>query len=133
MKLSTRILYRLRAVAVLGWMALLSGQLFALEVSELRLLSHLGEPLSAELQLNNHDGFNPQNLTIKLAPTEIYQKMEVDAPHLYLDLTFNLAANGLVKITTRDAIKEPYLNFILQFRWPKGKLYREFSVLLDPV
>lgn len=132
MKLSTKILYRLRAVAVFGWMIVLSGQLSALEVGELRLLSHLGEPLSAELQLANHDSFNQQNLIIKFASAEIYQKMEVDVPRFYHNVKFKLEADGLVKITTSDVIKEPYLNFVLQFRWPKGKIYREFSVLLDP-
>ncbi|MEH6557278.1 MAG: hypothetical protein V7459_12980 [Oceanicoccus sp.] len=132
MNILTKILYQMRAVAVIGWIALLSGQLSALEVSELRLHSHLGEPLLAELQLSSHDSFDPQNLMIKLAPAEIYQKMDVDVPSLYLDIKFEMDANGLVKITTRDPVKEPYLNFILQFRWPAGELYKEFSVLLDP-
>jgi pilus assembly protein FimV len=122
----------MRVFAVIGWMALLSSQLSALEVSELRLHSHLGEPLLAEFQLSSHDSFDPQNLMIKLAPAEIYPKMGIDVPSVYLNIKFELEANGLVKVTTRDPVKEPYLNFILQVRWPAGQLYKEFSVLLDP-
>ena len=31
-----------------------------------------------------------------------------------------------------EALKEPYLNFLLEVSWPKGNLYREFTVLVDP-
>ena len=132
MNITTRIRYRLRAFTIAASIALLSGQLSALEVGELRLLSHLGEPLNAELELKTHDSINGENLIIKLAPPEIYRKMGADAPPLALTVRFNLTGEDLVKITTADAIKEPYLSFIVQFRWPEGELYKEFSVLLDP-
>jgi len=132
MNITNRIRYRLRAFTIAASMALLSGQLSALEVGKLRLLSYLGAPLNAELELKTHDGINGENLIIKLAPAEIYRKMGADAPPLSLTVRFNLTGENLVKITTADAIKEPYLSFIVQFRWPKGELYKEFSVLLDP-
>ena len=96
-------------------------------------MAHLvGEPLSAQLQLNEHEEFNTQNLTIKLAPAEIVKKIGADGASFPQDIRFSVDSNGLVKITTGRALKEPYLNFIVQFRWPEGELYKEFSVLVDP-
>lgn len=132
MKQLITLLNRCRTIAFIGWLILVSGELSALEVGELRMLSHLGEPLSAQLQLNEHEEFNTQNLTIKLAPAEIVKKIGADGASFPQDIRFSVDSNGLVKITTGRALKEPYLNFIVQFRWPEGELYKEFSVLVDP-
>ena len=35
-------------------------------------------------------------------------------------------------VTTRSAVKEPFLNFLIEADWSKGRLLREFTVLLDP-
>src|SRR5690606_17947397 len=35
-------------------------------------------------------------------------------------------------ITTRDRVNDPFLNFLVEADWGKGRLLREFTVLLDP-
>jgi FimV-like protein len=35
-------------------------------------------------------------------------------------------------LTSVTAIVEPYLNFVIQFDWPNGRLVREYTLLLDP-
>ena len=43
-------------------------------------------------------------------------------------------ANGsmVIKLSSNEAVKEPFLNFLLEVSWPKGSLFREFTVLVDP-
>lgn len=38
----------------------------------------------------------------------------------------------VIKLSSREALKEPFLGLLLEVSWPKGSLYREFSVLVDP-
>ena len=35
-------------------------------------------------------------------------------------------------VTTDQPVREPYLNFLVEFLWPTGRLMREYTVLLDP-
>lgn len=109
-----------------------SGMLSALELGELKLASALGEPLNAQLQIRDHEDFSTSSLSIKQAPMAIYEKMGVDRSAIYQELRFEVDPTGVLTISSQDAIKEPYMNFILQFHWAEGKLYREFNLLIDP-
>ena len=35
-------------------------------------------------------------------------------------------------MTSDEAVVEPYLDFVVEARWPDGRLLREYTVLLDP-
>lgn len=35
-------------------------------------------------------------------------------------------------ITTKQPIKEPFMDFLLELEWPNGQLLREYTLLLDP-
>ena len=35
-------------------------------------------------------------------------------------------------MTSEFPIREPFLNFLIEVNWPKGRLLREYTVLLDP-
>ena len=37
-----------------------------------------------------------------------------------------------VRITTANAITEPFLTFLVEATWSRGRLLREYTVLLDP-
>jgi pilus assembly protein FimV len=60
----------------------------------------------------------------------------MDRPYLLTGLKFapmlTPAGKPVISITSRDAIREPFLNFLIEVNWPKGRLVREYTVLLDP-
>jgi pilus assembly protein FimV len=111
----------------------LSCPLFALGVSDIELLSKLGEPLSARIQLNNAEDLGEAELIIRLAPDAIYKQLGVERGSPFYGLMFEIQKDKTVLITTREPIREPYLNFVLEFRWPEGELYKEYKVLIDPI
>ena len=37
----------------------------------------------------------------------------------------------MIETITEDAIVEPFLHFVLVLDWPKGRLLKEYTVLLD--
>lgn len=122
----------IRLFTTLTFSLFCSSQLQALEVGDIQLHSKLGHPLRATIQLKHNSVITDQDIIIKKAPKEVYQQMGVDWANQFLNLKFDLQNNGQLFLTTREPIKEPYLNFILQFRWPEGEINREFNVLIDP-
>ena len=127
-RLRSRLISHFLVIAI----ACLSTNSLALEVSDLTLLSKLGQPLLAQLTILQPQPVNEQELTISQAPAAVYQQMGIDSIALYQQLKFTLSDKGLVTITSIKPIKEPFLNLVLQFRWPEGELNREFTLLLDP-
>ncbi len=111
---------------------LLSTKLSALGIGEMKLLSNLGEPLNARLHLTNTDDLSDAEIIIEQASTTMYKKLGVERSNAYYDLRFTIKEDRSVVVSTRDPIKEPYLDFILVFRWPEGELYKEFKLLIDP-
>lgn len=109
-----------------------SSPLQALEVGGIQLHSKLGQPLRATIQLKHDSVITEQEIIINKAPKAIYQQMGINESTQFLNLKFDLQSNGELLVTTHAPIKEPYLNFILQFRWPQGEVNREFNVLIDP-
>lgn len=118
--------------------SLLSGlctEVAAIGVGDIHLQSFLGAPLQAEIPLNHLGDLSIDQLKVQLGSQDEYGAMGVDYTYLHSQLKIEpIIKNGqsYVRISTREPITEPYLNFVLNLRWPQGKLVREFTVLLDP-
>lgn len=96
--------------------------------------SVLNEPLSAKIPLRASPE-ELESLNISLAPSEAFEKAGVDRPFSLAKLKFELvtdAGQPFVKVTTREPVKDPFLNFLVEARWATGRLLREYTVLLDP-
>jgi pilus assembly protein FimV len=35
-------------------------------------------------------------------------------------------------VTSKEPVQDSYLDFLVEANWPKGRLLREYTVLLDP-
>ncbi|MFT3929740.1 MAG: FimV/HubP family polar landmark protein [Spongiibacteraceae bacterium] len=107
----------------------------AIGVGDIHLQSFLGAPLQAEIPLNHLGELSVDQLKVQLGSQDDYGAMGVD--YSYLHSQFKIEpivknGQGYVRISTREPVTEPYLNFVLNLRWPQGQLVREFTVLLDP-
>lgn len=108
---------------------------WALGMGELTLSSKLGEKLSASIPILDSAGFNLEQVKATNAPLEVYQQMGVENSYVYqvFDLLIEEDQNGLkLLIQSKDPIREPYLNFIIQVKWPEGQLNKEYKVFIDP-
>lgn len=115
--------------------ALLSGPAAAIGIGDIHLHSFLGAPLQAEVPLNHIDDLTTDQLKVKIGSQSDYSALGVDYSYLHTQLKIEPIiknGQGYVRITTREPISEPYLNFVLNLHWPQGQLVREFTVLLDP-
>lgn len=123
-----------KALTVVSLLAPVSG--YSLGIGDIRVRSALNQNLSAEIALVVSHGENPANIKVSLAPPEKFDEAGVPWSYFLSKIKFQpvVKPNGsmVIKVTSREALKEPFLNFLLEVSWPKGNLYREFTVLVDP-
>ncbi len=107
----------------------------ALSLGDLRLNSALNQPLEARITLRDTGNLSSEQITVKLASLEDFEKSGVDFNYLLSKLQFEVKVGddgkGVVVIKSREPIVEPYLNFLVEARWPAGRMLREYTVLLD--
>lgn len=114
---------------------LASGQAAAVGLGDLSLHSYLGKPLQAEVALSHMGDLSVDQLKVQIGNEADYSALGVEYNYLHSRLHIEpFMKNGqtYVRITSSDPISEPYLNFVLNLRWPQGQVMREFTVLLDP-
>jgi len=122
------------ALALAGGLG--SGMAHALGLGEIELQSWLNEPLDAEISLRQSQGVNPNDVFVNVAPEAAYQRVGLERNQFLSKLRFEVVTapdGGLaINVTSREPLREPYLNFLLELTWPSGRLMREYAVLVDP-
>ncbi len=75
-------------------------------------------------------------LTVDLASAEDFERVGLNRARLTVPLemavTTNARGQTVIKVTTKDAVREPLIDFLIVANWTKGKVLREYTVLLDP-
>ncbi len=109
---------------------------YALGVGEIRLHSALNEALNADIPLVISDGSELSDIRVTLAPPDAFAKANLERSYQLTKLHFTpkKKTNGsyVIKVTSTEAIHEPFLDFMVEVQWPKGRVQRQFTVLLDP-
>lgn len=109
----------------------------ALGVRDIEVFSALNQPLDAKIGLVSVTGVDIQDIKIRLASPKVFDASNIARPYFLTRLRFKpmLAADGnaFIQISSIDAVREPYLDFMLEVSWRGGSIVKEFTVLLDPV
>ncbi|MEW8186877.1 MAG: FimV/HubP family polar landmark protein, partial [Candidatus Thiodiazotropha endolucinida] len=98
--------------------------------------SALNQAFKADIDLLSVSQEELQDVRVSLASREAFEKAGMERPYLLTGLKFapmlTPAGKPVITISSSDAIREPFLNFLIEVNWPKGRLVREYTVLLDP-
>ena len=116
---------------------MLSSEVWALGLGEVRLDSALNEPLRAEIELLGATPEELANLSVALASSETFARYDLDRPFFLQDMTFEIVRSGqadgnYVRVRSASPMTEPFLTFLVEATWARGRLLREYTVLLDP-
>jgi len=98
------------------------------------LYSYLNEPLRAELVLLDTDGLDAADIRLGLAAEGEFERLGVDRGQFLSQLVFDVqfeASGARALLTSEQPVREPYLNFVVEARWPEGRLLREYTLLID--
>jgi pilus assembly protein FimV len=112
------------------------GSAQAAGLGKLTVVSGLGEPLRAEIELTSVGKDEIATLAAHLAPSDAYSKSNIEYTSSLSTLRFTVAQhpNGTqyLAITSVGPINEPFLDMLIQLDWASGRLVREYTLLLDP-
>ena len=123
-------------LSLLVALALGSSQAGALELGQIRVKSALGQPLVAEIPVTPEGAGDLRNLSAKLASDEDFMRAGITDGRTSVPLSFAVV-NGpggskLIRITSAEAINDPYLDLLVEVDNASGKSLREYTILLDP-
>ncbi|MDT8407131.1 MAG: FimV/HubP family polar landmark protein [Methylococcales bacterium] len=98
--------------------------------------SALNERLDASIELKLADDEYPSDVTVQMASSEQFEKAGLNW-HYYLskitlDIKTDAQGRSRIDLRSQEVLKEPVLDLLLEVGWPKGKVFREFTVLVDP-
>jgi pilus assembly protein FimV len=114
----------------------LSSSAYAAGLGKLTVLSSLGQPLNAEIELTAVSPEDAGTLVAKLAPTDAFRAANIDFNPALLSLRFVVEQRGtrqFIKIHSSQPVNEPFVDMLLELSWNTGKMVREYTFLLDPV
>ncbi|MBT8147564.1 MAG: hypothetical protein KJN90_11975 [Gammaproteobacteria bacterium] len=124
-----------KAAAVLTAICcLMASQVYALGLGPLTLESSLNQPLRARIEIVDLGGVSPAEIVVQMGSQQDFQRFNLERSNFFSDVDFTVesTAQGIfVLLTSNQSVREPYLSFILDTRWPSGRILSEHTVLLD--
>ena len=114
---------------------LLSSAAQAAGLGKLTVLSALGQPLRAEIELTTTAGEDASSLAVKLASPEAFRAANIEFNPALLSLRFNVeqrAGRQFIRVSSTQPLNEPFVDMLLELSWNNGRLVREYTFLLDP-
>ena len=123
------------ALFLLATLLISPGLVFAFGLGEIEINSALNQPMNAEIELVGFNAVQIDEVQVEIASQQVFERVGVPRPYILTRLKFTPTISGgkpIIKVTSTDSIREPFLTFLVDVRWAKGKLLREYTVLLDP-
>lgn len=108
---------------------------YATGLGKLTVLSSLGQPLRAEIELTSPNKEEINSLVPKIASIEAFRQANIEFNPALLSLRFAVEQRGnsyVIRVTSTQAMNEPWVDFLLEMNASNGKLVREYTFLLDP-
>jgi pilus assembly protein FimV len=134
----TSTLYRslYQAILALSTTVFAMGAVQAAGLGKMKVLSSLGAPFRAEVELTNLKPEEDVNLIARVAAPEIFKQAGIDYNPALLGIRANLVKEGnitTVVLSSNSTVSEPLLEMLLELNWQAGRLVRQYTVLLDPI
>jgi pilus assembly protein FimV len=104
-------------------------------LGRLTVLSPLGQPLNAEIEIVSLRPGEEDGLSAQLASPDAFSQAGIEPNAALNSMRFTLERrNGrsFIRITTAQPVNEPFLDLLVELQWNAGRLVREYTVLLDP-
>lgn len=126
-----------RLVPVLAFLAMwmpVAG--FALGLGSITMNSALNQPLDADIELYDVKSGDLDNLVVRLGSQLDFDRVGAERSIFLTTIKFELTqkfdGTPFIKAISSRAVVEPFLDFVVEARWPRGRVLREFTVLVDP-
>lgn len=108
----------------------------ALGLGDIRLNSTLNAPLDAQIELTGATPEELQSLAPQLASRETFTRYGLEWPAVLgtvsIERVQGAGGQNLLQLRSTAPVTEPFLTLLVEVNWARGRLVREYTVLLDP-
>lgn len=115
---------------------LLPSLAVAAGLGKLTVLSGLGQPLKAEIELVSMQKGETDNLSVRLPSAEAFRQANIEYGGALLSVKFSIEKRGadrhVIVLSSTQPMNEPFLDLLVELDWSTGRLVREYTFLLDP-
>jgi pilus assembly protein FimV len=124
----------LRSTLLAAMIASISGGAGAAGLGRINVLSSLGQPLRAEVEI----AATPDELeamSAKVATPEAHARANIEYAGELTAVRMSIERRGggaVVKISSDRAFNEPFVDMLVELNWGGGRILREYTFLLDP-
>lgn len=105
---------------------------YALGVSEIKLNSSLNQSLDATVDILSATLEELNSLNVFVSRLSGQTAGMYHWPELKIELVRVEDGKSYLKLTSKDSVREPVLNFLLELKWATGHIKREYSLLINP-
>lgn len=107
----------------------------AVGLGGINVVSALGQPLKAEIELLAVSKSDKPSLVARLASPDAYKGVGLEYPYgVKYSFQVESRANGgsYLKLSSNQEINDPFVSLLVELSWSSGRLMREYTFLLDP-
>lgn len=108
----------------------------ALSLGRLNVLSSLGEPLRAEVELSDLTAAEADGLRVRIPSSDAFRAIGVPYNTALADVqaTVQRRANGryVVQLSSSRQMADPFIDVLLEANGSSGRVFRDYTVLIDP-
>lgn len=127
--------FKLKTLSAAVLSAVVLSNAYAAGLGKLTVLSSLGQPLRAEIELTSVSPDEAGSLIPKLASADAFRQANIDFNPALFSLRFVVEQRGnrpIIRISSTQPINEPFVDMLLELGGNKNRLVREYTFLLDP-
>ena len=125
-----------RASLALTLLLALPSAALSLGLGDIRLLSPLNAPLDAEIDVVDVAPDEVNTVQAQLAARETFARYGLDWPTYLSGTQVRIVrtpdGHQVIKLKSTDAISDPFVTLLVEVNWSRGRLVREYTMLLDP-
>src|SRR5262247_4205010 len=124
-----------RLLALAALVLLLLGTMGA-GLGRLAVVSGLGQPLRAEIEIVALQRGESEALNARIASADEFRQAGVDysatVPRVRTAVERRPDGRYFIVLTTAQPVEEPFLDLLIELNWTSGRLVRQYTFLLDP-
>lgn len=114
----------------------LAPEVHALAVGRITVLSALGQPLRAEIDILNIDSDESATLKAGIASADAFRGAGMDYNPLLQNVTVSIVRRSdgrtVLQLASERPVNEPFVDLILETSWATGRILRGYTMLFDP-
>ena len=122
-------LYKLTLTTLLSALCL---PVHALGLSDVRLNSVLNQRLDATIDILSASPQELDNLNITISRLGNQTGQAGRWPEVTVKLIRPESGKSFIQLSSKETVREPVLEFLLELSWSTGRILREYSLFIDP-